>query len=44
MSTLTPSDAQQKANVSTDEVAQQFLTKASNYFRSEIRCMLISLS
>jgi hypothetical protein len=41
MSTSTPSDTQKQQNESTEDVAQQFLLKADDYFQSELKCMLI---
>jgi hypothetical protein len=41
MSTSTASDTQKQQNESIDEVTQQFLSKADDYFQSELKCMFI---
>jgi hypothetical protein len=41
MSTITPSDTQKLQNETTEELAQQFLSKANDYFQSELKCMFI---
>jgi hypothetical protein len=41
----TPTDTQQqKSTETTVDVAQEFLTKASDYFQSEMKCMFILFS
>jgi len=41
MATSTPSDSQQKTD-SSEKIAQQFLSSADDYFRTEIKCMFSS--
>ncbi len=41
MSTPTSSDTEKQQNESTEEVAQQFLSKADDYFQSELKCMFV---
>jgi hypothetical protein len=42
MSTSTSFDTEkQQQNESTEEVAQQFLSKADDYFQSELKCMFV---
>ncbi len=41
MATSTPSNSQQKTD-SSEKIAQQFLSSADDYFRTEIKCMFSS--
>ena len=39
MATSSPSDLQQQQTEPAEKIAQQFLSTADDYFRSELKCM-----